>query len=452
MPRFKKLTTKNHKRNAKTKTQRQFAVVLFLVLLFLFFSPLFKLQHLTYHDEVNNIKKTSKVWDTLNALLVGHPSFPGARNGQGEWGYVADPSTDRLVVSSSAAEVGCNNSLSMIEGEGGNQVLRKIKLSRPSRQSSPRILCLVYTHSGALQNLQAVVDTWAKECDGFVAASNLTLPDIGSVDLVHAGPETYGNIWQKIRSLWVYAHQNYLNQFDYFHVCGDDTYVIVQNLRSYLGGPEIEQILNGSKPYVFSRKQVFIDDESDKFSSRMTNALAKYEGPFRERPLLIGMPHDRNGDITIKGDAIYYQTYPGGGCGYTLNRNALRLFVEKCIPDFLPDRLDSREDMLVGGCFANYGIHTVDTRDDKGAWRYLALNAQEHFNVRAQTGTWSPDLLRSKHGIQSLSSLAAVSSNAVSIHVKINARLDARQEKEIKHKSVPNLLHRHHALIHQLCK
>ena len=135
--------------------------------------------------------------------------------------------------------------------------------------------------------------------------------------------------------------------------------------------------MNGTKPYVFSKAQVEVDPNGGRYSK----ALPKYdpEGrlPPKERPLLIGMPHDRNGDPKVKGAAIWLQTFPGGGCGYTLNRNALKLFVEKCIPDFLPEGRDSREDMLVGGCFAKYGIHTVDTRDEDLAWRYLALNAEE---------------------------------------------------------------------------
>ena len=68
-------------------------------------------------------------------------------------------------------------------------------------EARPRILCLVYTHGGAHSTLQVLVDTWATQCDGFIAASNATDPSIGAFDLKHDGPEAYGNMWQKVRSL-----------------------------------------------------------------------------------------------------------------------------------------------------------------------------------------------------------------------------------------------------------
>jgi hypothetical protein len=74
---------------------------------------------------------------------------------------------------------------------------------------------------------------------------------------------------------------------------------------------------------------------------------------------------------------IWFRTYPGGGCGYTLSRAALQLFAKECLPNCLPNATNSREDMYAGGCFARLGIHTVDTRDDEGAWRYLPMNAEE---------------------------------------------------------------------------
>ena len=98
---------------------------------------------------------------------------------------------------------------------------------------------------------------------------------------------------------------------------------------------------------------------------------------YDSHPLLLGMPWDRGGHVNEKGDAVYYQTYPSGGCGYTLNRAALKLFVEECVPNFYPNAMNSREDFYVGGCFANFGIHTVDTRDEHGAWRYVSLNAEQ---------------------------------------------------------------------------
>ena len=71
------------------------------------------------------------------------------------------------------------------------------------RTRTPRILCMAYTrHSGAHSRIEAIANTWEKECDGFFAASNATGLSIGAINLTHKGPEAYGNMWQKVRSMW----------------------------------------------------------------------------------------------------------------------------------------------------------------------------------------------------------------------------------------------------------
>jgi hypothetical protein len=72
---------------------------------------------------------------------------------------------------------------------------RWIAPSRPPTPTSPlsrsKLLCVVYTHSNRGRAIRAVTETWGWRCDGFFAASNLTDPSIGSIDLPHKGPETY---------------------------------------------------------------------------------------------------------------------------------------------------------------------------------------------------------------------------------------------------------------------
>ena len=72
----------------------------------------------------------------------------------------------------------------------------------------------------------------------------------------------------------------------YLNSCGDDTYVVVDNLRSYLGGSEIARILNGTKR-VFSKQQEPPGDEGH--FKTYTDAMAVWKGNPRDRPLLIGM-------------------------------------------------------------------------------------------------------------------------------------------------------------------
>ena len=100
-----------------------------------------------------------------------------------------------------------------------------------SSSPSPQILCVIYTHDQKRDHIQTVAETWGWRCDGFVAASTVTVPEISAVDLPHRGPERYRNMWQKTRSILAFLFDNYLDDYDHFHVAGDDTYVIVENLR-----------------------------------------------------------------------------------------------------------------------------------------------------------------------------------------------------------------------------
>jgi hypothetical protein len=168
-------------------------------------------------------------------------------------------------------------------------------LQIPKAQNKPRILCMVYTYEGAHEtNLQAIVDTWATQCDGFLAASNVTNPDLGAVNIKFFGAESYGNMWRKIEAMWKYVHEHYLNDYDYFHICGDDAYVIPDNLRAYLMGKQVQNLLNG---------------HVDQLSIR--GRVGKWKD-LKPRPLLLGFPVHAQ----IKGHIVAYAA-GGSGCKST---------------------------------------------------------------------------------------------------------------------------------------
>ena len=45
--------------------------------------------------------------------------------------------------------------------------------------------------------------------------------------------------------MWSYVYDNYYEKYDYFHIGGDDLYLIVENLRLYLESEEIQLASNG---------------------------------------------------------------------------------------------------------------------------------------------------------------------------------------------------------------
>jgi hypothetical protein len=82
--------------------------------------------------------------------------------------------------------------------------------------SRPKIFCLVYTISSFHERIHNIRKTWGPKCDGFMVGSNLTDTALGTVNIVHDGPEEYNNIWQKVRSMWSYIYDNYYEKYDWF--------------------------------------------------------------------------------------------------------------------------------------------------------------------------------------------------------------------------------------------
>jgi hypothetical protein len=42
-----------------------------------------------------------------------------------------------------------------------------------------------------------------------------------------------------------YAYDHYIDDFDYFYICGDDTYVLVDHMRHFLLGDHMKRLQNG---------------------------------------------------------------------------------------------------------------------------------------------------------------------------------------------------------------
>lgn len=124
-----------------------------------------------------------------------------------------------------------------------------------------KLLCIVYTTAQNTSHprrtttttttghdrIQRIRETWGSHCDGFFAASTRTDPAVDAVHIPHAGPETYDNIWQKVRSIWSYVYDHYYHDYDWFHIGGDDLYLIVNNLRYYLESDEIQWAAQGGR-------------------------------------------------------------------------------------------------------------------------------------------------------------------------------------------------------------
>jgi glycoprotein-N-acetylgalactosamine 3-beta-galactosyltransferase len=227
----------------------------------------------------------------------------------------------------------------------------------------------------------AIAETWGWKCDGFFAAStqtilppppshnnnsssssrststgtfDLTQPiaGLGSVDLPHLGPEQYNNMWQKTRSILAYMHDYYLNEFDFFFLSGDDTYVIVENLQRTLQslGP------------------------------------AAWEYPLYLGHWIPFRPDSINNNNHNQNNMSSLSYFVGGGPGYVLNRKSLELLVQTALPTCHPTRLTSSEDRILGECFRSIGIMGNHSVDATMAQRFHGMDPHDTCTMKGESG------------------------------------------------------------------
>jgi glycoprotein-N-acetylgalactosamine 3-beta-galactosyltransferase len=240
-------------------------------------------------------------------------------------------------------------------GEDGFKVIESLrKKSNPAIErehqmflDSPRLLCLVYTtHANRTEPLQAVIGTWAKRCDGFIAFSDVTDESLGAISMTDASQmlkrgkwfshepagesfseswvESYHKMWNKAQVMWsLVATSELIDRYDYFFIGGDDVYLIPDNLRRLL------------------------------LSSRVKTA----EGLNRTKPIYLGRQLRANA----------FTLFNSGGSGYVLNRAAVATLYDLLSLQSSPcltEKFSSMEDLLVGRCLYEAGIKPLPSTSD----------------------------------------------------------------------------------------
>lgn len=141
--------------------------------------------------------------------------------------------------------------------------------------------------------------------------------------------EKYRQLPEKVLLALLFLYENHRNDFDWFYKADDDTYVIVENLRSFL--------------------------------RRRSSNISFYYGYVARTP-------DR--------------FYPSGGAGYVLSNEALKQFAEQIL--LKPEkrnscRTDEAEDINVAYCLARAGIFIMNARDSEQLERFHPMTFEEHF-------------------------------------------------------------------------
>lgn len=330
-------------------------------------------------------------------LTTGDPQPYIAYDEQGKPGYIHDPYYLRdhplpFTFQADGHKI-CDEPVGFgQEGPKGRNALRKISVMNETT-SNAKVLCMVYSYSKRHDVVRAVAETYGQRCDGFMVASNLTDVSIGAVNLEHPGPETYGNMWQKVRSMWQYVHDHYLQDFDFYHIGGDDMFVVADNLKHTLSE------FNPNQPYYFGAAMV-------------------------DRK----MPRRR---------------YCGGGAGYTLSRETVRQMITH---DFNktrcnPGKMRSDEDRLMGTCLRLKVAKCTHRLDDKNETLYHHYDAQFHARWDRRMGAnWDWRHLLKWHNIIAYQQgLEGVAETTTTFHLISDSVYRDRG------------LRRYHALLYGLC-
>ncbi|KAG7354018.1 Fringe-like protein [Nitzschia inconspicua] len=265
------------------------------------------------YGSLNDLETDSNGLSSSNRSvpIPGTNHFQGALDGENQ-SIVHDPYALR--------KRGCNILTEELDcdvppGKGPEGIMgydEKLQIQQPANKSSStshendpgpyRILCAIYTYEGHSNQTLAVADIWGARCDGFLVASTHLAKGLA------------------------YVYQNFLEEFDFVFLSGDDTYLVVENLKAWLASHEVLQ------------------------------ATKNHTEPFYG-----GMYTRHVHEALVEAKLAQRFVYHGGGSGYTLNRAALKIFVERGLDhsDCFPETVKSEEDLFMGLCMRHLGLTPV---------------------------------------------------------------------------------------------
>ena len=237
-----------------------------------------------------------------------------------------------------------------LEGMESINAIQKIRQNVESsyhNNKDVKLFCAVYTYSGGINNTNAIRDTWGKRCDGLLFASDHSSDIDGHMHLPGDSRNygfNYNSMYQRVRAMKAYIYDNFLNEYDFFHFCGDDTFMIVENMKEFLASDKVMEWDNTQD------KQVIAGD------------WLHWEAPYGKFP--------PSGTF-----------YLNGAPGYTLSRKALKMYVEGPM-EACEWKNTGMEDLAFSECLRsqNYTEENtfINTIDDVGAHRYHPMNITHH--------------------------------------------------------------------------
>lgn len=139
------------------------------------------------------------------------------------------------------AKIGSSNAT---EGSAYPEIQRiRDHIESTPKKSDIKLFCAIYSYSGNSKFTDAQRETWAYKCDGYFISSDVTNYTTGHFKLPSRSRHgyRYKGMIQRLGTMYAFIYDHFLEQYDYFHFCGDDTYVIVENLKEFLTSKGVQQ-------------------------------------------------------------------------------------------------------------------------------------------------------------------------------------------------------------------
>lgn len=259
----------------------------------------------------------------------------------------------------------------------------------------PRILCVICTVDANRALAAAAVDTWGRRCSGFVAFSDVTDPSVPAVRIPLPATEQeeeedgYASLWFKVAAVWKYVYAHYLDEFDWFLMADDDSYIHYDNLEvltihaavtmsffvnSFIHVFDLQTYLStddavlaaqrGEQGVYLGRRfavNTYVNDETHSVVSMVPNENAT---------AIDGLVMNQGmGNATFEG----LTAFNSGGAGHVLDRHALRRLATALLSE--SDACGSRgnnatADRTLAHCLFRQGVEAMDTRDSEGRERF----------------------------------------------------------------------------------
>ncbi|KAL7539051.1 hypothetical protein ACHAXR_009004 [Thalassiosira sp. AJA248-18] len=275
------------------------------------------------------------------------------------------------------------------DAEGTKKVLDLVYIDRAPRDHNIRILCYILTTSEYHETrVKAVLNTWGPKCDRLFVASNQTDESIGAVEIPNTRHD-YDGLWRKhTDTLRYFIAHGMTETYDWFLKCDDDTYVVVENLRSYLMLPEIEALRKTRQLYLGRRLSLPSSQEDNKFIPKKLKNQFQFVSPEGK------------------------WTFNSGGAGYAMNPLFVQNIAAKLETELCLNGTETPEDMALAFCHVWEDGNLFDTRDLFGRERFQPVSPSDCFNLYKDESNWlfhySPH--RPKVGND------AISSESISFH------------------------------------